>query len=178
MQRSLTWLMALLLIGLALSSLPGCRRDPCETVTCQNGGACIEGDCECPEGFQGEFCESFESSEFLGTYAASYGDCFDVPSNHTVDIVLGSSNDSTPQLNLLRLGDYGCPNGELAVAASVSLNQLTIPQQQIDCGGVVYNFSGSGELNGSRLTLTFTNRYDAGGIMREDVCTAILEKRQ
>ncbi len=33
-------------------------KDECEDVNCQNGGTCIEGDCECPEGFTGINCQT------------------------------------------------------------------------------------------------------------------------
>lgn len=168
--------LALIALVTVLLTFAACQQDPCEEVSCQNGGVCMEGTCDCPEGFTGDQCESFESSEFLGTYAASY-DCIQVAPNHRVDIQLKSLADTLTQLELLQLGDYECPNGVLSVSASVSLNQLTIPSQQIDCGGIVYNVEGSGELQGGRLTLSFTNRYDAGGIMVEDVCNATLEKQ-
>lgn len=32
--------------------------DPCLNVECQNGGECDNGTCNCPEGFEGEFCEN------------------------------------------------------------------------------------------------------------------------
>ena len=32
--------------------------DPCDTVPCLNGGACLNGTCICPEGFEGVNCES------------------------------------------------------------------------------------------------------------------------
>lgn len=32
--------------------------DECEGVVCQNGGVCILGNCDCPDGFYGEFCEN------------------------------------------------------------------------------------------------------------------------
>jgi hypothetical protein len=171
------WFVAWLGLALFLLLAAGCRKDPCADVTCANGGTCLEGTCDCPEGFSGETCEAFASSEFLGTYSGQYGDCFDVPSTHTVEVTLNGGTDTTTQLQLYRLGDYECPSGELIVAASVSLNQLTIPTQVIDCGGITYTFSGSGELQGAVLTINFTNQYDAGGLIREDACVAILEKQ-
>lgn len=32
--------------------------DPCKNSVCLNGGTCIEGDCQCPDGYYGEHCES------------------------------------------------------------------------------------------------------------------------
>jgi uncharacterized protein (TIGR02145 family) len=44
--------------GLAVAiftALSGCS-DPCENVVCVNGGICVDGNCECPEGWQGADC--------------------------------------------------------------------------------------------------------------------------
>lgn len=50
----------LLLMMLGLS----CGEDLCEDLLCQNGGDCLEGICDCPDGFVGELCE-FESGSFI-----------------------------------------------------------------------------------------------------------------
>jgi uncharacterized protein (TIGR02145 family) len=46
-------------LGICLSALvfclPSCT-DPCEDVVCLNGGACVDGDCACAEGWQGDDC--------------------------------------------------------------------------------------------------------------------------
>ncbi len=45
--------LALLAFGCAKNS----GNDACATVTCQNGGICESGDCYCPDGYTGEYCE-------------------------------------------------------------------------------------------------------------------------
>jgi len=42
------------------------EQDSCENVSCQNGGTCLDGICDCPNGFVGEFCE-FTSGTFTDT---------------------------------------------------------------------------------------------------------------
>jgi len=37
--------------------LISCRGDGCADVICENGGICIDGSCDCPEGFFGRKCE-------------------------------------------------------------------------------------------------------------------------
>jgi EGF-like domain len=34
------------------------EKDPCDTVTCLNNGTCIDGNCDCPSGYYGDFCEN------------------------------------------------------------------------------------------------------------------------
>ena len=36
--------------------LSACRPDPCVNLNCQNGGTCVDGECQCPEGFIGPEC--------------------------------------------------------------------------------------------------------------------------
>jgi len=38
--------------------LPSCSEDaPCKDITCQNSGICIDGKCDCPDGFEGDLCQ-------------------------------------------------------------------------------------------------------------------------
>ena len=34
----------------------GCKKDPCESVICVNGGDCLHGSCYCPTGYYGSDC--------------------------------------------------------------------------------------------------------------------------
>lgn len=50
----------------------GCKDDappdPCAGVTCQNGGSCTDGNCDCPDGFSGNFCEEVDFPYDAGKY--------------------------------------------------------------------------------------------------------------
>lgn len=166
-------LLLILVYSLILST--GCKKDPCEEVSCENGGICMDGECECPEGFQGNFCESFDLQQYFGTYNITYEGCFTTSENHTVSLeqILGESN----RFLIHHLGDYDCPTGNIQLEAISSSNAITIEEQQIDCGDIVYTFEGTGTFsNGSTVTLDFTVRYDAGGFEQVDQCRAILGK--
>lgn len=38
-------------------AMVACKDDDCDGISCQNGGTCDEGICQCPVGFTGQFCE-------------------------------------------------------------------------------------------------------------------------
>lgn len=47
-----------LLLILFISSFIACaKKDPCEDITCINGGICETGTCKCPVGYEGTTCE-------------------------------------------------------------------------------------------------------------------------
>lgn len=47
----------ILIIVIALL-IAGCDKDPCKGLDCLNGGTCDNGKCLCPEGYEGENCET------------------------------------------------------------------------------------------------------------------------
>lgn len=42
--------------------------DPCDDVVCQNSGVCVEGDCDCAEGYEGTLCADESREKFYGTW--------------------------------------------------------------------------------------------------------------
>ncbi len=45
-----------------------CKKDKCENVICLNLGACDEGSCVCPIGYEGDRCEILSRDKFIFTY--------------------------------------------------------------------------------------------------------------
>jgi hypothetical protein len=57
----------------ALLQLNSCKKDPCETVICLNGGICDDGLCDCPDGYSGTQCETYD--ECFGIVCLNDGVC-------------------------------------------------------------------------------------------------------
>jgi hypothetical protein len=91
---------------------------------CQNGGVCIDGTCDCPEGFSGPYCETVESSIFTGWTGDD--DPNTVPTSITGTNDFGSGN-LPSSVNLEPffppIGDQG--NFGTCVAWSVAYNLKT-----------------------------------------------------
>lgn len=64
-----TLLTALSFFGVATTVLyTACEKDSCTQLTCQNGGTCTSGFCNCPSGYEGAECETKSIDRYLGTY--------------------------------------------------------------------------------------------------------------
>jgi len=52
----------------AAVSYTACKTDPCDDVICMNLGACDNGTCICPVGFEGVHCEILSREKFIKTF--------------------------------------------------------------------------------------------------------------
>ena len=76
-----------IIIGLTvLLFIPSCSSDPCEEISCLNGGICTEGICDCPPGWSGDDC-SVVDFDFVGRFTStsfSLTECTDVSNNRII----------------------------------------------------------------------------------------------
>ncbi len=61
----------LMILIVVVATFCACTPDMCENVRCENDGVCVYGNCACPYGFEGEFCEETWAGKFNGDWLVS-----------------------------------------------------------------------------------------------------------
>lgn len=84
---------------LAILSLNYCT-DPCEGVNC-NDGTCMEGICQCDDGYEGDDCSIRKSEKFTGLWEGAF-DCGTIAENGQVRIT-----DNEEDIRAIRLNSDG-----------------------------------------------------------------------
>ncbi|MBI1266481.1 MAG: hypothetical protein GC193_03515 [Cryomorphaceae bacterium] len=154
----------LLSLSFGALALTGCK-DECDEVLCQNGGTCNDGICACATGYEGAECATETRSKFLGSYSVSES-CSS--GNYTFNLTITTSSTGVRNVIINNFYDFG-----ISVSATISGNSLTIPNQTVSSGGAAYTISGSGQITGNILTLTYTIAAGA----ESDSCTSICTKQ-
>lgn len=186
--------------AVATIGMVSCDTDPCKDVDCGLDGQCVDGDCVCPDGFggadcstdycatlvcdatggdelaveggcdcvcnagyEGADCATEQREKFIATYNVNES-C--TSGNFTYAITGTTSSADVTTIILTNFGDYN-----VNVTATVNANgtSITIPSQTVGGG----TFSGSGQLSGSILTITYT--VTAG--TSTDTCTMTCTKQ-
>jgi hypothetical protein len=88
----------------------GCDRKSCSHVTCPSYETCYNGQCQCPDGYQGANCDSLSASQYFGNWLVNENCGTGVPPNVTgyqVSILpySGSQVNYIDIENLLNLGN-------------------------------------------------------------------------
>lgn len=172
-------------LSTAAITFHGCSEDPCVDVNCLNGGACNDGNCICPDGFGGEFCQTEEPCDFVtcengGTCNDGTCDCaegyrgtncqdeirapflgtFRGTRNHTscsgpFFVSITGDEDEIMKIVISNLCDFY----ELEATVSVTGTSITIASQSIfyPPHNTAYTFQGTGTINADIITLQFSS---------------------
>ena len=143
------------------------EEDPCETVTCENGGTCIDGTCDCPDGYEGDDCSLEWVTKFLGTNMATQDTCYGDNGNFSVEYNMSITKVSTNEVSTTNLGAFGGTN--VVTMNVVSSNDLSI--NYTDVLGRV--FSGNGSISDDVITIDYVVEYSD---QTRDTCIAIITK--
>lgn len=80
-------------------SIWSCSKDPCVGVVCYNGGACIDGNCICPMGYNGAQCEQQLRKQFEGVFVGDGTDQKKI-AYHQWQAIYTASGDSAMLMSL------------------------------------------------------------------------------
>lgn len=152
-QNVINYLAAGALAVALVFGVQSCKKDdpdPCENVTCLNGGSCDDGSCNCPDGYNGSQCENEDREIFLGSYSVATGTITcgvsgssSIPAGTSVIV---SANSGGIKKIAISIG------GVLTVIATIDGSSLTVDNQTI--GGYVY--TGTGSVTSNTLTLSLS----------------------
>lgn len=146
MKKNFSLGIATLLFAIISVSIFSCTTDKCSTVTCQNGGTCSDGNCNCLSGYEGSSCETRINTKFAGTYSGA-GDCGSGSTAQSISISVVTGDPHTIDVHAF----------SEAIRATVSSNgTISIPTQYFGSGVTEESYSGIGALNGNVLSIDFT----------------------
>lgn len=134
-------------IGVFLAiALGGCIRTGCDNTTCLNEGVCVQGNCACLAGYEGDHCEDLWADKYSNVWQATDNYPKDVNKhNYTVSVTMISKD--TFLLNDLMdsLGAIYCYR-----AGVRTFNMLGVANS--DSSIVVKN--GTGDINDAKNSVT------------------------
>jgi len=157
-------MLAILFLGLGMLTT-SCEQDPCEDVTCLNGGSCEDGDCVCPDRYTGEECETDKCENVgceNGSYAINGNSC-------TCECVSGYEGDScNTEIRTKFLGTYDVDDDCLSNDSDYS---STIKVSNVEVNKILIENLGNYECDGSNINfeaeMTSSTTFD---IIEKDYC--------
>lgn len=145
--KSLT--LGLAVIGMV--TMNSCSKDPCADVTCNNGGICVDGTCDCADWYEGSSCNTEMRTKFYGTYQ---GTLTVAGSSNAIQTELSMYNGNVQRVwidNDFYFNITGSTTGE-------------IPLQVINSGGTTFNITGNVNLNGNTVQMNMTWSSNGTGL--------------
>ena len=128
-------------VAVTTIGLTSCETDECKDVTCENDGVCVDGTCDCTEGYTGTNCETAWTEAFLGTY-----DGVDTCGFQYQSVITSTTFNGLTISNAFGLAAN-------ATAALTGETTIQVATQTVNG----YSISGgSGTLNGDVLTINYT----------------------
>lgn len=144
-----TLISAFAFLGISTTVLyTSCEQDSCVDLKCRNGGACVEGFCRCPSGYEGTECQDQVATKFLGRFIGHFTCPDNPPLIDTVDVWLKQAPNQVSFVDHLAITD--------TLSGTISGTDLQVNLQT----GTNFRKYTTGTLNANKLeifTETVTN---------------------
>lgn len=155
-------LSAFLTIGaFTMVTFTSCDPDACKDVVCNNGGTCVNGNCDCLTGYEGSNCSTVSAASLPGTYTGTESCQPPLSSSSSWSSTLTQSSNDETKVVISNFGDSGTN-----VTGQVNKNAITLDATAIGS----YTVTGTGTINGNVITIN----YDLSGGVTPRSCTMTL----
>lgn len=178
MCRSLVFAACFFIILFSMSS---CKRDPCRSTRCLNGGICNSGTCDCPSGYEGSDCGTESTQKFIGNYSVTDQISFTASINNPDD--RDSVFSKTYSVSIAKGNDFGSltihnadNNNGNYVYATVNKSSVSIsnrPYYMTIKTAHTYDISGTGSFADNKINFT----HSVTGYYGSATITSILIKQ-
>jgi len=134
-----------------IAALNSCTEDKCKDVTCSNGGVCMDGTCDCADGYEGTTCQTEQRAKFLGNYSVSAGtvSCDSTGNdiiNQGAPVSISTSSSSISKVSIVFAG--------ISLTGTVNGSNITVDQATLNN----FTYSGTGSINGNILTMSINEQ--------------------
>ncbi len=144
---------------------------PCETVTCLNGGTCVDGYCHCPEGYEGLKCETRWNEKFTGTFILS-DECY-TGTDIYYEANIAPNTQTANRMVLSNVGVF-CGGSSFEAIINPEKTSFYIPLQNT-CGDLYLSGYGNMSTNMKYINLFLTSRDSANHTSTH--CSIIMNKK-
>lgn len=163
----------------SLLLLLGSCKDPCDDLNC-NAGSCVEGICNCDEGYDGTNCESEVRAKYYGTWKGPNmcTTTFDFIELDSVTLIIAESDQGLDYLSmeLAVTGTFDVPLP--AENAELIGNAFKTGPTMVDIGGSIFTASSDGFFRSdSQMDLDFVVSGEFMNFPISFNCEAVLVKQ-
>lgn len=145
--------------GLFMLSIASCDRRNCTDVVCDYGQNCFQGQCYCPDGYEGTDCATQSNAKYIGSWQA-YEQCSNGIGNfgqYNCYISPGSSGYAY-QLEITNLFGLTYAIANIRTNTSNEGNIIEIPYQ--NQGGIALQGEGVFDAYNNRMTIDFSYTFN------------------
>ncbi|MBI4931715.1 MAG: calcium-binding EGF-like domain-containing protein [Bacteroidetes bacterium] len=174
-------LFRLIAIAVIVLSVHSCKRDPCRSTNCLNGGICKDGTCDCLSGYEGTDCGTESTAKFIGNYSVTDNINFTKSANNIDDP--DSVFTKTYSVSVAKGNDFGSllihnadNNNGNYVYTTVDKSNLTVTNRPFYMTIKVahtYDVSATGSMSGNTITIA----YSVSGYYGSATITSVLVKQ-
>jgi hypothetical protein len=177
-------LTTLLLVALSVLAISSCDKHSCAKVVCASYQMCYNGDCLCPNGYEGDTCSVLSSTKFIGNWQVTENCSPDQSSfpYYSTNILPTNTGNPNYAVNVIYF-NYLLGSGPvyaqiLNTTSTYEGLTLYIPPQSLGNGVVISGSQGYYSppvINGAEPTMTITMNYSYQG--NSYTCTESFHKQ-